>query len=63
MYHKKEEEMDKWEVKCLGYDRVLDAAIAIEEGWEPFAATCLGNPSHVLIWLRRKTEEAYKTAA
>jgi len=46
--------MEKWEVKCVNYNKDVGALLLIEEGWEPFAITCLGNPLYSLIWLRRK---------
>ena len=29
----------------------------LEENWEPFAVTCLGNPENALIWLRKEVKK------
>lgn len=46
-------EVGMWEIAWakLGTEEL---ARYLKEGWEPFAASCLGNPDYALIWLRKK---------
>ena len=46
-----------WKVKEATYGNP-ELAMLLDDGWEPFAVTCLGNPDYALIWLRKKVREA-----
>jgi len=45
--------MEKWKIKWVTYGK-SELYELLADGWEPFSATCLGNPDFALIWLRKK---------
>lgn len=47
-----------WDVRYVGYlDKGgKDLKNFLDQGWEPFAVTCLGNPKYALVWIRKLIE-------
>ena len=42
-----------WQIRVADYQSEVLTNF-LNNGWEPFAITCLGNASYALVWLRKK---------